>query len=564
MKFQGDIASIPISDVMQNLAANRKSGVLTLHLGDQTRQITFKDGRINSYVDDSGFSAVVWFEEKQLIPRKEYAKVIRRYKKARRKGLGAILEDAGAMPAEDFAKHLRILVHDMLCETLSFRQGTFEFADGATPPEAVNREMIDSGVELPVNAVLMDAARRMDEWVSIRNSLPPENDIYQIPPSERESLLREHVDNEVLSEAIRHLDGSLSIREVIAHMQTPRFDASRAIAKLVSTQKARPVDGTDLVAQFDPGASPADRTRALVRLKAALEREPGNVALLQKVAELCLLEGKPEEAAVYHKLLAQQLRQSDDLSGAERELRRSLQLNSKDIGTWQKLYDLLDEEENVEELLAFGTDFAKNLRGMGLDELARDHLRRMIGKFPGADRLRFEYADSLFALGDRNGAVEHLLELAREQLNRGKEKNAEQTLAKVITYDNHHKQAREIFEKIKTGELVRNRQRRRRLVRAAAAAAVAATLCFFVGYDYFVRREFAFAVRQVFADQLIENGKYQEAAMRLDIVRKRHPFSLLYFVEAKEFVETLLQGARNQSNNGLGPNGTEPPGEQDG
>jgi len=59
----------------------------------------------------------------------------------------------------------------------------------------------------------------------------------------------------------------------------------------------------------------------------------------------------------------------------------------------------------------------------------------MIGKFPQAEPLRFDYAEALCALGDRNQAVEHLLDLAREQLNRGAEKAAEQTLARVIELD---------------------------------------------------------------------------------------------------------------------------------
>lgn len=548
MKFQGDIASINVGDVAQNLSANRKSGVLTIRLAGQLRWITFQDGKIVCYNDDAGFSIVEWIGDKQLVDPEIFDKALKRYKRTRRKGLGEILDELGGMPLATYRKNVLYFVNDVLCETFSYRQGTFEFVEKARDDRAFNREVSDAGLQLQAGEVLMEAARRMDEWEAIRKSLPSENDIYRVEPSQKERLLQEFENDEVASLAVENLDGTRSIGEVMALIPTGRFEAARAIASLVSSKIARPVDGTELVEQVDQTDTPAHRARAMVRLKAALEREPGNRVLLRKLSELCIADGRPEESAVYHKLLAQQLREADDEEGAEKELRVSLELNPKDIGTWQKLYDLVESRADRKEILNFGTRFAKVLRAMGLDELARDHLSKMLERFPQALKLRFEYADCLFALGDRSRAVEHLLELARTQLQKGRDGDAERTLAKVIEYDNQHKQAREIFEQIRSGALERQRERRRVLIRTIAACGIAAILCFFLGYDYYVRREFALTVRQVLAEGLIEKGEYDRAARRLQAVQDRYPLSILSLLEAKQYIEGLEEGSlRNTS-----------------
>ncbi|MBI4582530.1 MAG: DUF4388 domain-containing protein [Planctomycetes bacterium] len=548
MKFQGDIHSIPIADVAQNLAANRKSGVLTMRRGQEVRRILFRDGKILSYSDNTGFSIPRWIEEKGIVDSKVLEKALVRYKKTRKKTLGEILDESEVIKKEEYLEYVHDLVKELLFETFTFRDGTFEFSEYIKDPNAFDREIIGAGIELPVGPVIMEAARRIDDWEAIRKCLPSENDIYQIPAAEKESLLKEYEEDEVTQAAVELLDGTRAIREVIAKIPASRFEACQAIAELVGKKRARPVDGMELLEQFPGDGTPEERARTLVRLKAALEREPGNRVLLQKVAELSLAEEKKDDAATYFKLLALAHLDGGDLEGAEEGLRQSIELNPKDIGAWQKLYDIIEQRDADSPLLTFGTEMAKHLRGLGLEELARDHLSRMIARFPTQKNLRFEHAETLFALGDKAGAIDRLLEMARDGLRKGLLDIAERALAKVIEYDRDHKRAKEIYEKIRSGKLERQRARRKILLRASSAALILAFLGFFIGYDLFARREFAITTRQVLAEGLIERGEYDKALHRLEEVRNRHPVSLLKFLEAKEIIEVLKRAAEQKRN----------------
>ena len=108
--------------------------------------------------------------------------------------------------------------------------------------------------------------------------------------------------------------------------------------------------------------------------------------------------------------------------------------------------------------------------------------------------------------------------------------------------------AKEIYEKLRTGKLERQRTRRRLLIRASSAALILALIGFFIGYDLFARRQFAITTRQVLAEGLIERGEYDKALLRLEAVLDRHPISLLKFVEAHEIIEALKKAAEQKKN----------------
>jgi tetratricopeptide (TPR) repeat protein len=270
------------------------------------------------------------------------------------------------------------------------------------------------------------------------------------------------------------------------------------------------------------------------------------------VADLSLEMGKKEECAVYRKLLAGGLLEDGDAAGAEAALRESLQLNPKDIGAWQKLYDLLAERGDENALFGFGYGMARHLRKLGLVERARDQLARMIERFPAQAALRFDHADAMYALGDRTGAAEELFTLGRELIRKARFDEAERALAKALDVDRTHARAKEVYGKLRSGRIARDRARRKLILRATLAGVLLAATAVFGVYDLFVRREFALATRQVYAEGLIERGEYAEAVRRLEDVQRRHAISLLRFLEGTG-IDVLKEAARRKAASGDPP-----------
>jgi tetratricopeptide (TPR) repeat protein len=536
MSFQGDISSIALSDVFQNLATNQKTGTLTIDSGGHERHIQFRDGKIVSFADGEAFSIADWLADKEIVDRERMDEALRRYRKSKKKTLGEILRDLGTIGLEDYRAYLSDLLKETLYEVLSFREGTFEFHEGLLAEEHSDRETFGLGIELPPQSIMMEAARRMDDWQKIRLHIPSENEIYLVPPAERERLLEEASDD-LTREAIELMDGTLTLRQVIGKLPYSRFDGCRALAGLIAGKKVRPLDGT-LLMQLAKGEG--DPKQVISCLKTILEREPNNRQILKRLADLQEGRGQREESATYNKLLAISHLDEGDVDAAESHLRKSLELNPRDIATWQKLRDVVRRQAKREKILAFGLQFAEHFRKLGLPEIVRDHLADMVKVFPEQLRLKVDLADARFALGDKKTCVGELFEVAVTLLKKRRFDEAEKVFARILKYDHDNRKARELHEKLRSGKLARRQAIRQRLLYNALVCLLVVLFTAFLVYDLQGRGKLFEVTREVFAESLIENQRYDEAISRIRSVQDSYPFSLTASYEVPRLLQTLL------------------------
>lgn len=535
MSFQGDISSLPLSDVVQNLAANKKSGTLTIYNDDVERYVQFQDGKIVSYADNQGFSIAQWLADKEILPPTEYEEALRRHRRAKKKSLGKILHDLGALELEDFSAYYHELVKETLYEVLSFQEGTFKFHENNLSEKYSDREARALNVTLAAASVLMESARRMDDWQRIRRHIPSENEIYHVPAAERNALLK-RAEDDVSRGAIELLDGTRSLREVIAKLPYGRFDACSALAQLIAEKKIRPLDGSELMERQDE-----DPRQLIACLKTILEREPNNREILKRLAEVQTEQGLRDDSATCYKLLAISHLEDGDLAEGEKSLRRSLKLNPKDIGTWQKLWDVVKRQGEREKIASVGREYAAHFARLGLLEVARDQLLEMVDLFPQATDLRLRLADARFALGEKKECIQGLFELAREFLRRERMDDAEKVFARILKYDRSNPKAKEMYEKLHSGSLARRRAVRRKLVRWALAALLLIACSGFLAYDFCARGELLRATKTVFAESLLERQRYDEAINRIQGVRDKYPLTPTANYEARALLETLEQ-----------------------
>ena len=546
MSFQGDISSIALGDVFQNLSTNGKTGTLAIRSGTVSRQVRFRAGKVVSYGDDGGFSVLQWLADKEIIPAAGKEEASRRFARVKKKTLAEILEDLRLLDREEFRGYASDLVKEMLYETLSLREGAFEFKeeDGAdAAPAGGDRELAALGLELNSMSLVMEAARRSDDWQKIRRHIPSEADVYLVPPAAREGILAEAGD-EAVSQAVDLLDGTRTLRQVIARMPYSRFEACRTLAALIAEKKARPLDADHL----DRSPASSDPQQAIACLKAVLDREPNNRDVLGRLADLHEKEGSRDDAATCAKLLAISHLEEGDLAQAEEALRKSLHLNPRDIVSWRKLWDVVRQSGDRARIEAFGNQFTEHFRKLGLMEIVRDHLAQMVELFPQALRPRVELAESRFALGDKKGAVTALFEVANELLKRGRMEEADKVYVRILKFDRENAKARELHEKIASGKLARRRSRRRRLIHQGLLLSLLLSLVGYLSYELYVRGELVVAARTVFADSLLEHGRRDEAARRIEAVGRTYPFSLT----ARFKVPDLLRALRHPAGQGRG------------
>lgn len=538
MSFQGDISSFSLGDVFQNLAANQKTGTLRIESSDRECFILFRDGKAVSASDNRNPSIGEWLVEKELITPEGLEEALKRYKRAKKKSLGEILRDLGLLKIEDFNEYLLSLVQETIYEILSLETGTFEFLEGLEE-DLPNREPLAAGLAFPAQSLLMEAARRTDDWQNIRRHMPSENEIYVVPQSTRDKLAAQSED-EVLRETAALLDGTLTLKRVIARLPYARFDCCRAIAQLISEKVAKPLDAATLPKL---ATSKEDPREVLACLKTILEREPSNREILQKVAELSQRVGQRDEASTHWKQLANLFLEESSFREAEHCLARAIELNPKDLVAWQRLRDCVRREGNPTKLADFGLRFAEHFKALGLMEVVREHLELMVQLVPDRLELNLRLAEARFSLGDVRGSSAELLKLGTDLLGSNRDADATRVLMQLVKQEPSNTRGKKLLDDLRSGARDKRRKRRQRLVRALLVSAFAVSVGAFVVYDHLVSHQLFQLVREAYAEASTSPARRGELIERIRALEARHPFCYTTLLEARPLRSALEASA---------------------
>ena len=224
----GNLQTVPLSDLLQLITTSAKTGMLSVRGGEQKREIYFKKGAV-IYASSSGS------EEQMLgnlvLSRKKISKAdLERalsIQKLTGKKLGMVLLEMTKLTKEELRSFLRIQVEEIVYNLFGWNSGAFIFYDGKTPPAG------QVTAELNTMNLIMEGSRRIDEWVKIREILPPEETILEIvtDPKTRSGSVEMALDDLRL---IPLIDGDRSISELLQMSTAGEFHTRKALANFIS------------------------------------------------------------------------------------------------------------------------------------------------------------------------------------------------------------------------------------------------------------------------------------------------------------------------------------------
>ncbi len=231
MAIEGPLEELSIQDVLQLLDLARKTGVLTVRsdrLNDESI-VHFHNGAVLFAVRrrSSRQLGQLLLRAGKLTDRElERALELQRQDPSRR--LADVLVEMGSVSVDDIHQQIRFQIEETIFDVMSWEQGYFRFEDR---PEIGHQRV---GVRVRVDSLLMEGARRIDEWTRLESKVPNEEAVPVLAPvDERESATLElHPDEwEVLAE----IDGERDLRQLAAAVGKSSFEVARIIFGLVST-----------------------------------------------------------------------------------------------------------------------------------------------------------------------------------------------------------------------------------------------------------------------------------------------------------------------------------------
>jgi len=220
-----------LTDLLQFLAAARKSGTLKFDQGKITKQVYFKNGMIvgSKSNDPREYLGQVLLhygkvDEIQL-------KVAREIQRTTGAKLGEVLVEQGFLTEEDVLNILKTRTLDAIYDLFVWTDGDFEFYDDEPPPE----DLLLIEVE-PTN-VIMEGIYRIDEFARYRSLVPTDRTILELNAGWTSSLKLGKEYRQVLF----FVEKRMSVAEICYHMHASAFHVYGQLYTLISEGLARVV-----------------------------------------------------------------------------------------------------------------------------------------------------------------------------------------------------------------------------------------------------------------------------------------------------------------------------------
>jgi tetratricopeptide (TPR) repeat protein len=363
MAIEGPLRELGIHDVFQLLDLSRKTGSLrvTSALRDNEGVVCFESGRVTSAsirTNPHPLGAMLVRAGKISEGDLERARAAQAAR-ADGKRLGELLVEAGCLTSRELERQVRIQIETVVFELMSWQEGFFSFSE-AEPSDASSEAL----ARISTESLLMEGARRIDEWARIAHKIPNLAIVPILAPiDEDHPSLLDLLPNEW--EMLGMIDGQTDLRGISNRLGRSEFDVAKIAYGLLSTGiiQVRAVEAPTIVeplAGDDPGPH-------VERARTALRDGRLDDAL---AAAMCATRAAPTRGDV-QLLVARALMRMEREPEALDALRRASQL----------------EPRNPEVLLALGAAAA---RSAGMDQAILSWQRYLVeaGDRPAVTRVR--------------------------------------------------------------------------------------------------------------------------------------------------------------------------------
>jgi len=224
MAIKGSLAEASLPDVIQLLTFSGKSGCLSVTDGRNFGNVFIKDGRII-------YATILNKKQrlgdillmKSIIDNETLSRALEIQKTAKKKRLGEIFIEIGALTKDVLEKELKGQIEQTIFTMLTWETGYFNFEADLLPSHE------EYTVQLSPQELLLEGARRIDEWRQIENKIPSfetvlvhKGDSADIPLTTEEKQI------------IELIDGARSIDDVLKLSKFDFFETCRTIYGLLS------------------------------------------------------------------------------------------------------------------------------------------------------------------------------------------------------------------------------------------------------------------------------------------------------------------------------------------
>jgi len=233
MAIEGPLQDIGIHDVFQLLDLARKSGRLSVRSaarGNEGRVYFDKGAVVHATMRDNPHTLGALLRKAGKISDRELDAATTAQREGDARLLGEILVAQGAVTRRDIEKYTRLQIENVVFDLFSWNEGTFSFADGSG-----DNVQMDASVRVSIESLLMEGARRIDEWSRMNDRIPGAHVIPRLGQVNQES--DSYIDLRPAEwEVLALIDGVHSLKEIATELAVSEFEVAKIVYGMLSTE----------------------------------------------------------------------------------------------------------------------------------------------------------------------------------------------------------------------------------------------------------------------------------------------------------------------------------------
>jgi tetratricopeptide (TPR) repeat protein len=241
MAIKGSLKEASLPDVIQLLFLGRRTGCLALADRHNFGTIYFDEGHIV-------FAAIVNRRDRLgdillasgRITQEQLAAAIELQRGDRDRKLGEIMVEQGALAQSELEQYIRHQIEEAVYYLFTWSSGTFNFEAGVRP------EREDFLVRINPEFLLLEGARRVDEWSLIEKKIPSFDIIFSVDRAHLGQSAPELSAEQ--QRLIPLLDGTRDVQQVFDRCGLTEFEAGKALFGLITAGFAHRVGTSEATA----------------------------------------------------------------------------------------------------------------------------------------------------------------------------------------------------------------------------------------------------------------------------------------------------------------------------
>lgn len=370
MTFSGDLRGISLADVFQNVAGNRSTGWLEITAKSRTSHVRFFEGAVTGFSLGAGERLVTpeFLVQRGFVERETMRRLLTKHRRSK-KSPGRLAALAKLLTEDDLASAVLTRIEEQVFELFMLREATFVFHDDEVPADLFDPDQ-DVGVVLEVGPLLMEGARRADEWQQIQRVLSSDRDFV---------VLLEGWDQVELgqfeTDLATHMDGRTDVRTLMHRAAASRFDVMKALTTMIHEGVARLASAEELAEFADEAWDRGDREAAARLLQQALQIERSNAEFRGRLVDWLVELGRTKDAGAELAKMAHGAANQGDLEAAVELYGRAAELDPGDVLLRERRVELLSRGDDEEAHVAAVSELVEVYLEIGSADLARKALR---------------------------------------------------------------------------------------------------------------------------------------------------------------------------------------------